>query len=92
MNEVIINIPENFSIEEAIIIREQAYKMIEGGQKHFILDFKECKFVDSTGLGVMVGIYKKCAEMAGTTVIRSVQPQVMKILVMTRLDKVFEVK
>lgn len=92
MNEVVINIPENFSIEEAILIRERAYKMIEEGQKHFVLDFKDCSFVDSTGLGVMVGIYKKCAEVAGSTAIRSVQPQVMKILIMTRLDKVFEIK
>lgn len=92
MNEVIITIPENFSIEEAILIREKTYKMIEEGERHFILDFHNCSFVDSTGLGVMVGIYKKCAEVGGTTAIRSVQPSVMKILTMTRLDKVFEVR
>ncbi len=88
----IINIPVNFSVEEAIVIRENAYKMIEAGEKEFLMDFKDCGFVDSTGLGVMVGIYKKCAERGGTVTVKNIMPQVRKILEMTRLDKVFEIR
>lgn len=88
----IIHIPTNFSVEEAIIIRESTYRRIEGGERDFVLDFGDCGFIDSTGLGVMVGIHKRCAEKGGTVSVKNVRPQVAKILEMTRLDKVFPLK
>lgn len=91
MNEINMSISENFAVEEAAEFREKVNDLISKGQNSFLLDFSNCTFVDSTGLGVLVGIYKKCKELNGTFKLRSINPQVMKVFKLTRLDKVFQI-
>lgn len=88
-----ISIPESFTVDEAAEYREKIYNMINSGEKNYILDFRKCTFIDSTGLGVLVGIYKKCAERGGSLKLKSIiDPKVMKIFKLTRLDKVFDIE
>lgn len=84
-------IPENFAVEEAGDLREKLYSMILKGDSNFLLDFSKCTFIDSTGLGVLVSVYKKCAEKNGTVKLCSINEQVMKVFKLTRLDNVFEI-
>ena len=68
-------------------------KLIEKGERHFVMNFRECNFIDSTGLGVLVAVYKKVMELGGSFELNSIDnPQVMKIFKLTRLDKVFDIK
>lgn len=92
MNEITMLIPENFAVDEAAEFREKVYDLIRKGERHFILNFSQCTFIDSTGLGVLVSAYKKCMELHGSYKLRSVDnPQVLNIFKLTRLDKVFEI-
>lgn len=87
-----IEVAENFSVEEASECREKIYKLINEGEKNFKFDFSKCTFIDSTGLGVLVGIYKKCAEVGGDVTLYSIKnSKVKEIFKLTRLDKVFEI-
>lgn len=86
-----IDMPKNFTIEEASKFRGQINKLIESGKKNFILNFSECDFIDSTGLGVIVAAYKKCAERGGSIKLKELKEQVRKLFKLTRLDKVFEI-
>ncbi len=87
-----ITIPKNFAVEEAGNLREELYAMIAQGKKEFLLDFRECEFIDSTGLGVIVAVYKRCVEKGGNVRLCYVMPQIMRIFSLTRLDKVFEIQ
>lgn len=91
VNENIISIPNNFAVEEAAKFRTYINKQLENGQTTFILDFSECKFVDSTGLGVIVAGYKKCLEHGGNIKLRHLNEDVGKIFTLTRLDKVLDI-
>lgn len=89
MNETNIMIPEYFAVEEAAEFREKINRLIIKGEKYFVLDLSKCTFIDSTGLGALVSVYKKCVELNGSFKLKSVNsPQVMKIFELTRLDKV----
>lgn len=92
MNPRDILIPENFAVDEAAEFRERINNLINKGEKDFVLDFKKCTFVDSTGLGVLVSIYKKCETINGSLKLHSINPQVMKVFKLTRLDKVFKIE
>ena len=92
MNEINMQIPENFEVDEAAKFREEVNEMIGKGEKHFVLNFNNCSFIDSTGLGVLVGTYKKCMEVGGSLKLNSIKPKVMKVFKLTRLDKVFGIK
>lgn len=91
MSELNILMPENFAVDEAADFREKVNTLISKGEKQFVLDFSNCTFVDSTGLGILVGIYKKCTELNGSLKLHSINAQVIKIFNLTRLDKVFQI-
>lgn len=93
MSEIKMIIPENFAVDEAAEFRQKVNDFISKGEKNFTLDFSKCTFIDSTGLGVLVAIYKKCMEVKGSFTLHSINnPQVMRIFSLTRLDKVFNIK
>lgn len=83
--------PAMFAVDEAGTFRDTVKDYINSGQTSFLLDFKDCLFIDSTGLGVIVSLYKKCAENGGTIRLRTLHPNVRKIFELTRLTNVFEI-
>lgn len=88
---IIINIPKNFIVDEVATFRIKINKLIEEGHTNLIFNFSQCDFIDSTGLGALVSIYKKCAEKDGSIKLKSLKPEVEKLFKLTRLDKVFEI-
>lgn len=91
MNVITIDIPKSFIVDEVAIFRVKVNKLIEGGNIDFIFDFSQCDFIDSTGLGALVSIYKKCAEKNGSVKLKSLNPDVDKLFKLTRLNNVFEI-
>jgi anti-sigma B factor antagonist len=91
-NNIMINIPKNFIVDEVANFRIKINKLIEERNKNFIFNFSQCDFIDSTGLGALVSIYKKCSEKGGSIKLKSLKPEVEKLFKLTRLDKVFEIE
>ena len=87
-----IRMPASFSVDEAAQFREQTREMIQQEAIIFELDFASCNFIDSTGLGVIVSLYKRCKEMGGNVVLKNLNGDVSRIFQMTRLDRVFNIK
>ncbi len=83
---------ENFSIKEADELRHKCEQLIKDGEINFVFDFRQCKFIDSTGLGVLVSIYKKCRDLGGKVELKSViNENVSKVFSLTRLNEVFNI-
>jgi len=91
-NNIVINIPKNFIVDEVANFRIKINKLIEDGNQNFIFNFSQCDFIDSTGLGALVSIYKKCISKGGSIQLKSLKPEVEKLFKLTRLDKVFEIE
>lgn len=89
--DIVIDVPKSFVVEEAAKFRIQINKLIENGDRSFILDFSKCDFIDSTGLGVIVAAYKKCMECGGSIKLKHLKDDVRKLFTLTRLDKVLEI-
>jgi anti-sigma B factor antagonist len=58
------------------------------GPNRVILDLTEVSFMDSTGLGVLVGLLKKLGA-DGSLVVCGAQPPVRRLFELTRLDTLF---
>lgn len=59
-----------------------------GSADHLVIDLSDCTFVDSTGLGLLVGVQHQAAAPLH---IVATQRQVRQVLAMTALDSVFSV-
>lgn len=57
-----------------------------------LVDCKELRYIDSTGLGVLVSILKKVKEYGGTMYIKNLKPYLFKIFDVTGLTNVFEIE
>lgn len=90
-NNITMDIPKDFVVDEVAEFRMKINKLIEERNSDFIFNFNQCTFIDSTGLGALVSIYKKCAENGGSIKLQALNPEVEKLFKLTRLDKVFEI-
>lgn len=92
MNHVKIKIPEMFSVDEVARFRDEAYSKLGSTPVKFELDFSGCRFLDSTGLGALVSVYKKCKENGGEMELHNLSSDILRIIKITRLDHVFTIK
>lgn len=58
--------------------------------KKIVLDLTSVEFMDSTGLGVFVSLLKKLGP-EGAIAVAGVQPAVLRLFKLTRLDTLFRV-
>ena len=59
--------------------------------RNLFFDFSNVTFIDSSGLGVILGRYKKIERMCGKVIIHGVNEMVYKILVLSGFDKIMRV-
>jgi stage II sporulation protein AA (anti-sigma F factor antagonist) len=55
---------------------------------HLVLNLKNLDFMDSSGLGMILGRYKKVSQLGGKMVLCSIQPSVYRLMEMSGLFKI----
>ena len=91
-NQVMIAVSGSIYIEEAANIREQLIGYLEKGYKDFIINMGNVDYIDSSGLGVLVGIQKRALQQGGSVRIQDIRGLVKELFELTRLTKVFGIK
>lgn len=75
----------------AIQIREEADRLVERNHiKHIIFDFSGTDFMDSAGIGVIMGRYKKVIFIGGKIAVTNVKSSVDRIFRISGLYKIIE--
>jgi anti-sigma B factor antagonist len=55
---------------------------------HLIFDVSALEFIDSTGLGLLLGALRRLREAGGTLKVAGARDGVLRVLEITELDKV----
>jgi anti-sigma B factor antagonist len=72
-------------------LRETLLDLIEGGGLHLLVDLSAVEFLDSTGLGVLVGIFHRLRSRDGSMAFVSTDDRVRRIFHVTQLTKIFTI-
>ena len=72
-------------------IKEDIDSSITQEMKILVLDFKELSFMDSSGIGVIIGRYKKMKRQNGAVYVKNMSSQMEKIFSMSGLNKIITV-
>jgi len=73
-------------------LRTELHTLVEQGAKSIRIDLSSTTFIDSSGLGVLVGALKRLREADGDTIVLSgMQDQVRKVFEITGLTSLFDV-
>jgi len=65
--------------------------LFESGKKNILVDLREVRFIDSSGLGALVSGFKNAITQQGVLKLSTLQPQVESMFELTRLHRVFEI-
>ncbi|MBB2181986.1 anti-sigma F factor antagonist [Lachnospiraceae bacterium MD1] len=88
---LVIKLKEELDHHNAIAIREKADKLIDRNNiKHIIFDFSGASFMDSAGIGVIMGRYRKVIFIGGKTAVANVNNTIDRIFRLSGLYKIIE--
>ncbi len=65
-------------------------KIDELGIMNLIIDFSDVNFMDSSGIGVIIGRYRRIAEFGGELLIVNLKPQIRKVFELGGLFKIIK--
>lgn len=86
-----VRMPKELDHHAATKIRETADKYIEGERvEHVVFDFQYTNFMDSSGIGVIMGRYKKMKTLGGKVFAIHTNERIRKIFQMSGLTKMIE--
>ena len=72
-------------------LRAELLDLIEDGCRTLVLDMSRLALIDSTGLGVLVGILKRVLQHDGEMQLRAPRRSARKVFGITGLDRVFTI-
>jgi len=72
-------------------LREKLVELVSKGKHHIVVDLEAVDFLDSTGLGVLVGGLKRLRSHEGDLNLVCTQQRILKVFEITGLTKVFTI-
>ncbi|OPZ87560.1 MAG: Anti-sigma-B factor antagonist [bacterium ADurb.Bin429] len=72
-------------------VRKAIRGFIEEGQVHFLINLTELDFIDSSGLGVLVGGLARVRERQGEIKLVCANRRILRVFEMTRLTQLFDI-
>ena len=88
---ILVKVTGELDHHSAAAIKEEAdNKMRSSNAVNIIFDFSEMTFMDSSGIGVIMGRYKKARSLGGRVIAYGVSPQNLRIMEMSGIDKIIK--
>ena len=87
----VLTVSGEIDIATAPSLRERLHSLLADGRHKLIIDLDDVGFLDSTGLGVLVGVLKRVRTQGGELRLICTQPRIAKVFEITRLDSAFAI-
>ncbi|MGH9150490.1 MAG: STAS domain-containing protein [Acidimicrobiales bacterium] len=73
-------------------LREKLIELVSSGSRDIVVDLEGVEFLDSTGLGVLVGGLKRVRSHDGKLALVCTQRRILKVFEITGLTQVFDIQ
>ena len=70
-------------------IRPTIDSLVQEKRKSIVVDLSSLRLIDSSGVGVIVSLYKRCNVHGGVVRVEGLQGQPLAIFKLLRLDRIF---
>ena len=90
-NYTVLSVLGEVDVYTAPKFRERLIELVTEGKHHIVVDLDGVDFLDSTGLGVLVGGLKRVRSHDGDLALVCTQRRILKVLEITGLTKVFTI-
>jgi anti-sigma B factor antagonist len=90
-SRTIVAVGGEIDVYTAPKLRDKITELVAAGTYDLVIDMEAVEFLDSTGLGVLVGGLKRVRTHDGTLRLVCTQERILKIFRITGLTKVFPI-
>jgi anti-sigma B factor antagonist len=87
----VVDVKGEVDVYTAPKLREQLIELVSEGSYDIVVNLEGVDFLDSTGLGVLVGALKRVKAHEGDLALVCTQDKILKIFKITGLTKVFPI-
>lgn len=87
----IVHVAGEIDVTSAAVLRDALEALIADGHRQLTLDLSDVTFLDSTGLGIVVGRLKRLARHGGTLTVAAAHERVVRVFTITGLDRLLEI-
>jgi anti-sigma B factor antagonist len=85
----VIGVGGEVDVSSSPTLRDRLTEVLDSGHGTAVVDLTEVTFLDSTGLGTLVGAFKRAEELSGSLPIVCPHERILKLFRITGLDTVF---
>jgi anti-sigma B factor antagonist len=75
---------------EVTALREKVKELLQAGEKNILLNLANVHYIDSTGIGVLVGSFASIQVQGGMMKLCNLTGKVEDLMVITKLSTVFD--
>jgi anti-sigma B factor antagonist len=86
---VILDLPGIFESDK---LQGEIQRLFQQNHRKIGINLSNITFIESSGLGALVSVYKFCDANNGTVVFFAVQPYVQQLLELTKLNRVLKIQ
>lgn len=91
-NYLMIRLPDEIDHHKSVDISSKADRYILSGKVgNVVFDFERTTFMDSSGIGIILGRYKKVSCFGGKVYAVNADNRIRRILLMSGLDNIVEI-
>lgn len=88
---VVVIVNGEVDIATAPKLREKLVELASQGAQHVVVNLDGVEFLDSTGLGVLIGGMKRLRGLDGDLTLVCTQPRILKVFEITGLNRAFSI-
>jgi anti-sigma B factor antagonist len=90
-DRLIIRIPEVFDVSNSYKIKNDILKLIEKHNKNVVFDMSKTTFIDSSGIGIAIMLFKKLSKNNKKLSLRNVSGMVKECLDIAKINKFIDI-
>ncbi len=88
---VVVVKEERLDAHNSEVLKQELGRLFNEGKASVVVDLKEVRFIDSSGLGALVSGFKNASSRQAELKLSSLQSQVKSMFELTRLHRVFDI-
>jgi len=88
----VVALSGRLDVHAAPDVRLALAEAVDRGEGELVVHLSRLEAVDATGLGVLVGAHRRAQRLGRTLVLLDVPPQVDRLLLVTRLNRILQTR
>lgn len=88
----VVSVGNRLDVGTVAGVRPRLHDAVDSGHGDLIVNLSGLEMIDATGLGVLVGTHRRALAAERRLILRGVPPRVMRVLAVTRLNRVLTVE